>query len=90
MTTKKGPVASADADEEEAAEQSGEDDPSQQSSERDSTSAAAADGAKSDRPDHWKKVRKERQGPKKRAWSKSKAKKIRKQHKREQKAKKRH
>jgi hypothetical protein len=79
LVTKKVPAA-VDADNSDAVEP-------------DANSEGASEGESSvghpERPKEWKQVRQARHAPKKRAWSKSAAKKIKKHHKREQKSKQR-
>ena len=69
---------------------SGGDDQSGSGEEGDSTGADDTKAKTAARPEDWKKVRNERHPPKKRSWSKTKAKKIRKHNKRESKSKGRH
>lgn len=84
-------VAGSVKEEEELQESgSGGDEQSGSGEEADTTGADDAKAKTSARPEDWKKVRHERHPPKKRSWSKTKAKKIRKHNKRESKSKGRH
>lgn len=88
LVTKKPLVSSENASDSEDNEEVEEEEEEEEKTEENVKRQRADSHDGSQRPKHWKQARTERHGPKKKSWSKSKAKKIKKQHKRE--AKKRH